>query len=114
LTECCLSTSESGVRQVILFHMPEAVVKTRSASGVTCSACVAARATSQHRHSLNPVPLIVAVPGAELAGGGILADVAPTILAMLGIDQPASARSPVARVAARLLPRLELFVRPRT
>jgi len=59
------------------------------------------------------VPLIVAVPGAELAGGGILADVAPTILAMLGIDQLASARS-VARVAARLLPRLELFVRPRT
>jgi 2,3-bisphosphoglycerate-independent phosphoglycerate mutase len=41
-------------------------------------------------HSLNPVPLIVTVAGAELrAGGGILADVAPTILGLLGISQPA-------------------------
>ena len=41
-------------------------------------------------HSLNPVPLIVTVPGLELRDGGILADVAPTILALLGIDQPAA------------------------
>jgi 2,3-bisphosphoglycerate-independent phosphoglycerate mutase len=39
-------------------------------------------------HSLNPVPLIVTVEGAALADGGILADVAPTVLAMLGADQP--------------------------
>jgi 2,3-bisphosphoglycerate-independent phosphoglycerate mutase len=39
-------------------------------------------------HSTNPVPLIVTVPGLELADGGILADVAPTALAMLGIPQP--------------------------
>ena len=40
-------------------------------------------------HSLNPVPLIVTVAGARLrAQGGILADVAPTILALLGIEQP--------------------------
>jgi 2,3-bisphosphoglycerate-independent phosphoglycerate mutase len=40
-------------------------------------------------HSLNPVPLIVtaAVPG--LRDGGILADVAPTALDLLGVDQPA-------------------------
>ncbi len=40
-------------------------------------------------HSLNPVPFVVT--GAEvshLAGEGILADVAPTALALLGIDQP--------------------------
>jgi 2,3-bisphosphoglycerate-independent phosphoglycerate mutase len=41
-------------------------------------------------HSLNPVPLIVTATGIELrAEGGILADVAPTVLALLGIEQPA-------------------------
>jgi 2,3-bisphosphoglycerate-independent phosphoglycerate mutase len=39
-------------------------------------------------HSLNPVPFIVTAEGAALDGEGILADVAPTILALLGIDQP--------------------------
>jgi 2,3-bisphosphoglycerate-independent phosphoglycerate mutase len=40
-------------------------------------------------HSLNPVPFLVTVEGVELSGGGVLADVAPTILRVLGIDQPA-------------------------
>jgi 2,3-bisphosphoglycerate-independent phosphoglycerate mutase len=40
-------------------------------------------------HSLNPVPFIVTADGAALDGEGILADVAPTILALMGIDQPA-------------------------
>jgi 2,3-bisphosphoglycerate-independent phosphoglycerate mutase len=39
-------------------------------------------------HSLNPVPLIVTLEGRELRDGGILADVAPTALDVLGIDQP--------------------------
>jgi 2,3-bisphosphoglycerate-independent phosphoglycerate mutase len=40
-------------------------------------------------HSLNPVPLIVTVRGLRLRKhGGILADVAPTVLELLGIDQP--------------------------
>ena len=39
-------------------------------------------------HSLNPVPCIVTSPGVSLAGGGVLADVAPTVLALLGISQP--------------------------
>ncbi len=39
-------------------------------------------------HSLNPVPVIVTAEGFDLADGGILADVAPTILEMLGIPQP--------------------------
>jgi 2,3-bisphosphoglycerate-independent phosphoglycerate mutase len=39
-------------------------------------------------HSLNPVPLILTVPGPDLADGGILADVAPTVLDALGIEQP--------------------------
>src|SRR5438132_5438412 len=40
-------------------------------------------------HSLNPVPLIVTVPGVKLRAHGILADVAPTVLGLLGIPQPA-------------------------
>jgi 2,3-bisphosphoglycerate-independent phosphoglycerate mutase len=39
-------------------------------------------------HSLNPVPLIVTAEGLELRGHGILADVAPTVLQLLGIPQP--------------------------
>ncbi len=40
-------------------------------------------------HSLNPVPLIVTSAGVSLrAHGGILADVAPTVLAALAIEQP--------------------------
>jgi 2,3-bisphosphoglycerate-independent phosphoglycerate mutase len=48
-------------------------------------------------HSLNPVPLIVAGhdddSGGELvlrAQAGALADVAPTVLELLGIEQPAA------------------------
>jgi 2,3-bisphosphoglycerate-independent phosphoglycerate mutase len=39
-------------------------------------------------HTTNPVPFVVTVPGLELLDGGILADVAPTVLALLGIEQP--------------------------
>jgi 2,3-bisphosphoglycerate-independent phosphoglycerate mutase len=39
-------------------------------------------------HSLNPVPLIVTVPGLSLRDGGALADVSPTLLQLLGISQP--------------------------
>jgi 2,3-bisphosphoglycerate-independent phosphoglycerate mutase len=39
-------------------------------------------------HSLNPVPLIVTEQGLDLRDRGILADVAPTALELLGIPQP--------------------------
>ncbi len=40
-------------------------------------------------HSLNPVPLVVTVPDLTLrAEGGILADVAPTVLDLLGVQRP--------------------------
>jgi 2,3-bisphosphoglycerate-independent phosphoglycerate mutase len=35
------------------------------------------------------VPLIVTVPGVKLRAGGILADVAPTVLSLIGTTQPA-------------------------
>ena len=39
-------------------------------------------------HSLNPVPFVVTSHEATIDDEGILADVAPTVLALLGIDQP--------------------------
>jgi 2,3-bisphosphoglycerate-independent phosphoglycerate mutase len=41
-------------------------------------------------HSLNPVPLVVTREGAVLREGGVLADVAPTVLELLGVEQPAA------------------------
>ncbi|MEO8969141.1 MAG: 2,3-bisphosphoglycerate-independent phosphoglycerate mutase, partial [Solirubrobacteraceae bacterium] len=37
-------------------------------------------------HSLNPVPLIVTAQGVELSPEGTLADVAPTVLALLRLE----------------------------
>lgn len=39
-------------------------------------------------HSTNPVPLIITKEGLKLRDGGVLADIAPTILELLGIEQP--------------------------
>jgi len=42
-------------------------------------------------HSMNPVPLILTCAGARLdPAGGVLADVAPTLLEAIGIGQPAA------------------------
>jgi 2,3-bisphosphoglycerate-independent phosphoglycerate mutase len=40
-------------------------------------------------HTTNPVPVIVTKNGVELRDGGILGDLAPTILDLLGVQQPA-------------------------
>ena len=40
-------------------------------------------------HSLNPVPFLVTLDDAKLDGEGILADVTPTALELLGLEQPA-------------------------
>src|ERR687892_697807 len=37
-------------------------------------------------HSMNPVPVIVTADAGGLRDGGILADVAPTLLALMGSD----------------------------
>jgi 2,3-bisphosphoglycerate-independent phosphoglycerate mutase len=36
-------------------------------------------------HTVNPVPLVVTIPGAQMAAGGSLADLVPTCLGLLGI-----------------------------
>jgi 2,3-bisphosphoglycerate-independent phosphoglycerate mutase len=42
----------------------------------------------QTAHSMNPVPIVVTAEVGELRDGGILADVAPTVLALLGVERP--------------------------
>jgi 2,3-bisphosphoglycerate-independent phosphoglycerate mutase len=37
---------------------------------------------------MNPVPLIVTSGAGSLRDGGVLADVAPTVLDLLGVDKP--------------------------
>lgn len=39
-------------------------------------------------HTTNPVPVIVTKPNLNLRDGGILADLAPTMLKLLGVNQP--------------------------
>ncbi|MUK89187.1 2,3-bisphosphoglycerate-independent phosphoglycerate mutase [Ornithinibacillus sp. L9] len=39
-------------------------------------------------HTTNPVPVIVTKDGIELRDGGILADLSPTLLDLLGVEQP--------------------------
>jgi len=39
-------------------------------------------------HSLNPVPLVVTAEVGDLREGGVLADVAPTVLGLMGIAPP--------------------------
>jgi 2,3-bisphosphoglycerate-independent phosphoglycerate mutase len=40
-------------------------------------------------HTTNPVPLVVTKPGVQLKDDGVLADLAPTMLDLLGVKQPA-------------------------
>ena len=39
-------------------------------------------------HSLNPVPVVVVSDRVAKVENGILADVAPTVLALMGVEQP--------------------------
>ena len=39
-------------------------------------------------HSLNPVPIVVTADTGALRAGGVLADVAPTVLELLGAAEP--------------------------
>ena len=55
-----------------------------------CEHMLEADGSPNTAHSLNPVPFVITRDGLRLAGPGILADVAPTALALMGIDKPAA------------------------
>ena len=44
--------------------------------------------TPNTAHSLNPVPVVVVSDRVAKVENGILADVAPTVLALMGVEQP--------------------------
>ena len=46
--------------------------------------------TPNTAHSLNPVPIVVVSDRVKAVHDGILADVAPTVLALMGLEQPAA------------------------
>jgi len=52
--------------------------------------CMEAEGKVNTAHTTNPVPFAVCKEGTELAAGGKLADIAPTILEIMNIDQPAA------------------------
>jgi 2,3-bisphosphoglycerate-independent phosphoglycerate mutase len=43
-------------------------------------------------HTTNPVPLVLTAGAERLREGGELSDLAPTVLALLGVEQPAAMR----------------------
>ena len=45
--------------------------------------------TPNTAHSLNPVPIVVVSDRVKSVHDGILADVAPTVLKLMGLEQPA-------------------------
>ena len=45
--------------------------------------------TPNTAHSLNPVPVVVVSDRVASVENGILADVAPTVLELMGVEQPA-------------------------
>ena len=44
--------------------------------------------TPNTAHSLNPVPIVVVSDRVKSVKNGILADVAPTVLKLMGLEQP--------------------------
>ncbi len=53
-----------------------------------CDEMLEADGSPDTAHSLNPVPFVVTKAGVRLDGPGILADVAPTILALMELEKP--------------------------
>ncbi len=69
---------EAGGAAIIIADHGNADVMIDPESGSPCTT-----------HTTNPVPCIVTVPGLSLRAGGVLADMAPTMLDLLGVGQPA-------------------------
>lgn len=55
-----------------------------------CDNCMNPDGTPNTAHSLNPVPIVVEADGIAAVSCGTLADVAPTVLDIMGIEKPAA------------------------
>jgi 2,3-bisphosphoglycerate-independent phosphoglycerate mutase len=75
----------------------QAVIETASAHGYStlviadhgnCDTMVNPDGTPNTAHTTNPVPFILVDPDREPVKDGVLGDIAPTILEIIGIDQP--------------------------
>ena len=95
---CSIAAAIDGSPNSIVAETLEAVVSAVHRGGGVCivtadhgnaEEMLTPEGTPQTAHSLNPVPLIITSEAVTLAGHGILADVAPTALALLGVAQPA-------------------------
>ncbi len=53
-----------------------------------CDNAINADGTPNTAHSLNPVPIVVVSDRVKSVKNGILADVAPTVLSLMGLEQP--------------------------
>lgn len=90
--EKAVKTVDECVRRLvtaILAHGGMAIV---TADHGNADEMIAADGSPMTAHSLNPVPFILAddrFKGAKLAEGGVLADIAPTLLDAMGIEKPA-------------------------
>jgi 2,3-bisphosphoglycerate-independent phosphoglycerate mutase len=83
-----VQATDAGLRTVV-----EAVQEAGGACFITadhgnCDHMLEDDGSPNTAHSLNPVPAIVTVDGLALRDSGVLADVAPTILQLLGVPQP--------------------------
>ena len=71
----------------------EKVVEAAKANGyevvMIADNAVNADGTPNTAHSLNPVPIVVVSDRVKSVRNGILADVAPTVLKLMGLEQPA-------------------------
>ena len=70
----------------------EAIVKAvKAVDGCVAKVVEAAKANGSPNtaHSLNPVPIVVVSDRVKSVHDGILADVAPTVLRLMGLEQPA-------------------------
>jgi 2,3-bisphosphoglycerate-independent phosphoglycerate mutase len=75
----------------------EAVINTGLKNGYTtlviadhgnCDTMINPDGSPNTAHTTNPVPLIVVDPDVKEVRSGVLGDIAPTVLELLGIDQP--------------------------
>jgi len=83
-----VETVDGCLRRVISTVLAEGGACIVTADHGNCEHMLNDDGTPNTAHSTNPVPLLVTVDGISLRDGGILADVSPTALDLLGIEQP--------------------------